>query len=179
MREKMSGYMPEEKNKEAAEMKFADAKGLDVFKEGVFEELKSNLGIELPFTITRKDNEAKGEEGTYNYQPAYTGYEISLPIPEGYYWHQGPVRDADIDTTHDYVSKESVDQKTGKQGTSVVEGGVGEWGAWCEEYGYDEVSTGLRKLEEAVSSMLGHDDRNRRRGEALSLAEVVDSETNQ
>lgn len=159
MTEKMKSDMPPQEHK--SEAVHETESGMDVFNPEIFEKLKQTLGITLPFQIEKEIYEAKGNKGDYNYKPAFVGYKISLPVPEGYYWHVGKERDPDIGTTWDYVSKDPVDPETGLEGTPVVKGGVGEWGAWCKEYGYDTVSREFDILDTAVEKMLGNDQFNR------------------
>ncbi len=159
MIEKITGDIPPQERE--TEVARETEPGMEVFNPEVFERLKQALGVTLPFKIEKKIHNEEGKRGDYHYKPAYVGYEISLPIPEGYYWHMGPERDPDIGSTWDYVSKDKVDPKTGSEGTPVVKGGVGEWDAWCEEYGYETVSKELEILDTAVEQMLGHDEFNR------------------
>ena len=171
MSERLNGGVPPQEHKK--EPTHETEPGMEVFNPEIFERLKQALGITLPFKIEKKVHNAVGERGGFFYKPAFVGYEIYLPTPEGYYWHIGPERDPYLGTTWDHVSKEKVDAETGYEGTPVVKGGVGEWGAWCQEYGYESVKKELGILDMAVASMLGYDQFNQGSHRSTDFDEAV------
>ena len=126
---------------------------IEIFNEEVFNNIKKELKITIPFQIKKiitKDS---------------VGFKLTTPLKQTYYWHEGKVRNTDLDTTWDFVSTEEIDENTGKKGWNINENPNQSaiFQAQCLEYGDTNFTQEETILVEVVSNILGIDSTTQRK----------------